>query len=63
MEEMYQTSFYGVITSLCLNDDFLYCGKGNYLDIYDINTDSKISHIKIFQSNKILKIAIFEIEK
>ena len=63
MEEIYQTSFYGVITSLYLDENFLYCGKGNYLDIYDINKDLKISHIKIFKSNKILKIYDFEIIK
>ena len=63
MEEKYRSSFYGVITSLCLDNNLLYSGKGNYLDIYNIENDSKIGHIKVFPSNKILKITIFELNK
>ena len=54
-------SFFGVVTSMCLDGNTLYVGKGNFIFIYDINNDIKTNCIKVFISNKITKIKIFSI--
>lgn len=59
--EQCERSFFGVVTSMCLDGDSLYVGKGNFIFIYDVNNDIKTNCIKVFISNKITKIKIFSI--
>ena len=52
--------FFGVITSLKLfKDKFLFAGTGNFLSIYNIENDNLEQKFKVFNSEKISKINIF----
>ena len=52
--------FFGVITSLKLfKDKFLFAGTGNFLSIYNIENDNLEQKFKIFNSEKISRINIF----
>ncbi len=54
------SSFYGIITSLLLYKNYLFIGKGNYLIIYNIETNKQVFYKKIFNSNKILLISQYK---
>ena len=53
--------FFGVISSLKIfQDKYLFAGTGNFLSLYNIKeNDYLIDKIKIFESEKISKINIF----
>ena len=56
----YDSIFFGIITSLKLfKDKFLFAGTGNFLSIYNIENDNLEQKFKIFNSEKISKINIF----
>ena len=56
--------FFGVISSLKLfQDKFLFAGTGNFLSIYNIkDNDDLVDKIRIFDSEKISKINIFNFD-
>ena len=56
--------FFGVISSLKLfQDKFLFAGTGNFLSIYNIKeNDDLVDKIRIFDSEKISKINIFNFD-
>ena len=57
--------FFGVISSLKLFEDkYLFAGTGNFLSIYNIQGNEYLKEkIKIFESEKISKINIFNFDK
>ena len=63
VDSSFNHSFFGVVTSMCLDDNKLYIGKGNFLLIYDTESDKKINYLQAFNSNKITKIKIFPINE
>ena len=60
-EEENYSMFFGVISSLKLfKDKYLFAGTGNFLSIYNIKeNDFLVDKIRIFESEKISKINIF----
>ena len=63
VDSSFNRAFFGVVTSMCLDDNKLYIGKGNFLLIYDTESDKKINYLQVFNSNKITKIKIFPINE